>query len=454
MKLVLDYLKEKWYLIIPIICIFFWALLSIIKDNFYIYNAADFDWFYYASKNIFSDPVHVFSPSSPEDYNYAPSIVTIFGVIVAIFSFKASAWILFICLFIAAVFSIVEFNKILILYKVDNKIHRFLYLIVLSNGLRFIQLFDVLQTKIIVAFLLLLFLRREIQIRHSADKPNDFKFRFTQMMILIFAIGLVPHYALFLIIIYLFHGITLKEIFKKEQIKKYLLMIVVFLIQNFMYIVVFILSPKELLYIFGYMSQGSRTFPQNITYSDLELINFKLPPDALSTFFHIVNLYIDLTFLHFNILLVISILSLLITSIVLSAKKNLNIEQKFGYIALFSLFLNVYYHVRDLNLLLPLVALLFIINLKNEKKVLNFIRNNVIWIFGLALISILYFVPPLYFLVKYFPFISSVPFIILFLIMPIIYIFIVLALLLLRNKKKQVNITELNNLADSSNYFV
>ena len=55
---------------------------------------------------------------------------------------------------------------------------------------------------------------------------------------IIFAIGTTPQYA-FLILLYLFYNVNLKEIFSRAQMKKYGLLISAFLIQNFMMIIIY-----------------------------------------------------------------------------------------------------------------------------------------------------------------------------------------------------------------------
>jgi len=430
---VYHFIRKNAYILIPILCILFWAFISVLKDNFYIYNAADFDMLYNASKNIFTNPQNVYTVPGGERYPYTPFLATIFGMIVFFFSFEASAWILFIILYIAAIGTVIEFNKILNLYGINKKSYLFIYLLILSNGILFVRLFDVLQTKIIVSALLLLFLRREIEMRNKEKIQNDLKFKFTQVMILCIAIGLVPHYALFLLIIYFFQDIRFKELLHKEQIQKVFLFILAFVIQNFMGIAIFILSPNFLGDFFTGMSEhGSRIFTNSITHQDILSWDFVPHVDALSLFFHIINFYIDLTFFNTSLLMIISISSMLMLTVFLIYNYNLEIEKKFGYIALTSLFMNIFYNNRDLVILLPLILILFIKNIDQNKTFSQVIKEDFIWIIGLLMISILYFVPPLIFFLEHFKIFLSIPLVILFFMMPTIYLLLLTSLLLLK----------------------
>ena len=73
------FIKYKFYLIIPIICLFFWALLALVKDNFII-NPIDYSAYYYAGKNIFLSPDQVYLIPHPSYYYYLPSFASIFSI--------------------------------------------------------------------------------------------------------------------------------------------------------------------------------------------------------------------------------------------------------------------------------------------------------------------------------------------------------------------------------------
>ena len=198
---ILDELSQRFYLLVPMACIVFWALISLLKDNFNILPAADFPAIYYAARYIFTNPELVYTDAVHPLYPYTPCIATIF-VPLALLPFEIAHWIYLFILLILAEFLIIIFDKILQLKNIVNKKHRFLFLLAISNGLRYVQLFDYLTAKMFTAFFLLLFLKREIKFRELNKDINNLKFKFTQIMILIFAIGLSPQFA-FLIPLYL-----------------------------------------------------------------------------------------------------------------------------------------------------------------------------------------------------------------------------------------------------------
>ena len=174
------------------VCFFLWALLSLIKDNF-ILIASDYPSFYAAGQYIFTDPELVYSSYIAPRFRYLPSFATIFSIM-ALFPYNTSQWIFFFILLIFGEISIKLFNDILKLKNVNHNPTRFLFLLVLSNGLIITRTFDFLQTKLIVIYLFLLFLKREIKFRTTEDENvNIIKFKFIQFMILVFAISMVPY---------------------------------------------------------------------------------------------------------------------------------------------------------------------------------------------------------------------------------------------------------------------
>ena len=180
--------------------------------------------------------------------------------------------------------------------NINSRLNRFLFLIVISNGLRFYEIFGILQTKLIVAYFLILFLRREIEARKNEKNLNDRKFLFTQLLILAFAISLIPQY-FFLVIIYLFNSIKLKnlkelkEIFSKVQIRKYFLTIFAFLLLNFMFIIIILKSPNAINEFIGGGWRGNRYFISNLTHSYVEQNYVQVPVDSITNYVFTRRLY-------------------------------------------------------------------------------------------------------------------------------------------------------------------
>ncbi|TFF96567.1 MAG: hypothetical protein EU547_06285 [Promethearchaeota archaeon] len=427
--------KDKWYIIIPIICFFGWAFISLLKDKFYIYDATDFDMLYYASKNMFTNPGEVYTNFPSDRYYYAPAFATIFGVIVFLSSFEISIWFLFGALLVIGVLIILEFDKILKLYNIDNIFIRFLFLFVIANGHSIMINFDFMQTKLFVIYFLLLFLRREIQHRKSNKNlaKNNNRFLFWQIMIFVFGIGLVPQYAIFLIIVYFLYNISIREIFIRQQLKKYGLFILVFLIQNFMFIIIFIANPKTISYILeGFIGIGNRYFSTDITINEIVNQSKFLPLDLLSLFIYSISFLIGVPIIDTFFLTIISLIIMFILIIILVLNKRLEIEEKFGYIAFFSLLFNTFYHGRDRVILIPLTALLFIIKVYERDDILKFIKKNMVWLIGLGTLLLINLYPRMFFILRVFTFLEIIPLGILLLAVCLIYIIMGFCILKLR----------------------
>ena len=425
---ILKLLKQRLYLIIPLIFLFFWAFLSLLKDNFNLLNTVDFPVFYNAGKNIFTNPDLVYSSSSL--YFYLPSFATIFSLLTLI-DYAVSQWIFFFILLIFSVLSIIEFDKILRLKNVESKFNRFLFLIVLCNGLKIMNTFDYLQPKFIVLYLILLFVRREIEARNS---NTEFRLRFciTQLTILIFALCMVPS-LFFILIIYLFNNIKIKEIFSKDQLKKYFLAIVIFVGLNFMFLVYPSLISD---FISRMLLKGSKSTNIYVLTPQI-IVNDQLgfPINTLQILILILNLDINVS--------ILSIIIMIIIAILLALLKNGSLEKKIGYIILFSLFFNVF-TLRNIYIVLnPLLALLLVINIENIKdfrkisEYFHFIKQNFLFLLGLICISILYFLPPIYYIFRILPITQIIPLQLMLLIETFIYIVLTADLYLLKNKPLQ-----------------
>ncbi|MHA1197343.1 MAG: hypothetical protein ACTSRH_16940 [Promethearchaeota archaeon] len=420
-----DLVKNKIYLIIPIVCLLLWALLSLIKDNFNLLTSVDYNVFYKAGKTIYSNPALLYESNSY--YFYFPSFAELF-VFLTIFDYGFSQWIFFIVILICSIMTLMEFNKILQLYGLKSKFIRFLFLMVLSNGLKIMNTFDYLQPKFIAAFLLLLFIRREIEIRVNI-KENNLKFTIIQYIILIFEVGMTPS-LIFLIPIYLFYNIKLKDIFKKVQVEKYFLFLIIFLITNFMFLVY---PPLIFNYINSISIKGTSKFDIYSLTPDIIVANQQLFPfSTIKTLYLILNLEI-------NISLLSGVIMLIMTFIIMAIKK-ITLEKKFGLLILSSLFFNVNFLHNIVILVVPilLILLIHVIDLIQDIKSLSnfylFIKSNFVFLVGLLSLSFLNFFPPIYFLYREFPITRLIPLPILMLIETFDFILFFVIVYLLRKK--------------------
>ena len=427
-------IKDKSYLLIPMSCIFFWAMISLIKDDFNILGASDFKAIYYAAQYLFVKPELVYSDAIMPHYPYTPCIATLLYPL-GLLSFETAHWVYFVITLILSGFLIVNFDQILKIKKVEKKLYRILFLLAISNGLRYVQLFDYLTSKMWTAFFLILFIRREIEYRELNKNRDNIKFKFTQWMILIFAIGISPQF-FFLIFLYLFYNVNFKEIFTKKQIQTYILIIIVFLIQNFMFVVIFLVAPEGIIFFFGGSWRGrKRVYWPNLTYEHLVENRIRLSSDTLSHIFHVLSLYFDLSALNFDLLLP-SLILMSFTTLLLHLKKNLKLEEKFGLFALFALFFYTMVPPRYYIVLLPLIAILLIDKVEDCGSLIEFVQANFLLLLSLACIIILYFIPEIHYLLRVIPLLYNVPIVLLLLRQTFVYIILAITIFLINRKYK------------------
>lgn len=131
---------------------------------------------------------------------------------------------------------------------------------------------------------------------------------------------------------------------------------------------------------------------------------------------------------------------LLFITFVLIIKKGLNIQERFGFLSLIFLFFSPFSPLYGPVVFLPFCLLLIVRNLNLDDIFLQFLKNNKIQLIGMLLISILYFRMSVRTIFTYFLFLETNPFIILvylrYLFVLCIYSLLIL-LLYLKNKKSQ-----------------
>ncbi|MHA1196547.1 MAG: hypothetical protein ACTSSM_10675 [Promethearchaeota archaeon] len=398
----------KIYTIFPVCCLILYLFLTLFNG----YNAYDFPAFYYAGKYIFINPEIIYTDIINPGYFYFPS----FAILISPLSLLPLSIAKFIFLFISfffAILSIYTFNQILILKKVKNIYIRFLFLLILSNGYIIIRTFEMGQPKFIMSFLILYFIKREIKIRDSIEERPSLKFLFIQYSILIFIIGTIPSF-IFILIIYIFNNINYKDIFSKEQLKKYGLVFIVFLYQNF----IFLINPKLIINFLNWGSQigllSESSLPMMIVFS------------------------FSIEFISDMALKIFSIIAMTIISSLLIFNKKLELEEKIGIFAFSSLLLNVFTRNNLFVFIAPLIAILFIIDVNVQENFFKFIKENLFFLFVLTALTLLYFIPDNEFIYKHVPILKEIiPLVVLNLKYGVIYIFLAIILLwFYRNKKK------------------
>lgn len=386
-KKILSWIYNKFrsslYLLIPLICIAGWALYYLIRISF-VFNQKDFLVFYQAGKIIFKDPTNLYTEI--ERFYYLPNSAIFFAISISLFEFQIASYIFYITNYILSVVILIIFNKILKLMKLEKKIHRFLFLMIISNGWQIYNQFYHNQSKLFVLLCLVVVLNREIRrVEHSENRT--FKVNLINLNILIFALGMTPYF-IFIIFLYIFQDIKLDELFKRSNIKIYISSLLMFFIQNFLFII----------------------FP-NLIFDFLEGFTFALDLSNNSLNILYLREFIQLENLIRYLIVIISIFLLGVFTIFLIKSKS-RLEKKFGYFFLFFLLVDTF-KAGLLIISIPFIVLIFVPFLdKSTEDFTKFLSKNFIVLIGLFSIVILCFIPPRFTIFKYFPELIEFPFII------------------------------------------
>ena len=150
--------KENLYLIIPALCVAFWAFYYFMKvggiPSYTRY--ADFGFFYESGTQVLTDPINLYKI---DKFYYLPSAATFFAFTLAIFPLSISYYAFYYMNIVLGILIVREFNKILILLDIEDKFTRFLFLILISNGWFLHRIFTFNQTKLLVSLLLVLIIK-------------------------------------------------------------------------------------------------------------------------------------------------------------------------------------------------------------------------------------------------------------------------------------------------------
>ncbi|MHA1694851.1 MAG: hypothetical protein ACTSVV_15085 [Promethearchaeota archaeon] len=389
--------KFKIYLIIPAGCICFWAFLALYIHDFYI-DPIDFSAYYGAGKYIFSNPELVYGVAHPSYFYYLPGIIMFFSIF-SFWSMQVSAWIYYFILIIIAILSIYEFDIILKLKGINNKYIRLMCLLVISNGHRYFLEFDLLNVKIILMFLIIVFIKREVRYRLRENTDMNLKHLLLQTFILGIFISMTPPF-IFLSIIFLLNNTNLKRIFSRQQLLKYGLFLIVILTLNF---IIFI-YPSLVVDFFnsGFGQANIITDPNfNFTGNYIDIRHHLLPTSTLSVICSFLKL-------ESTIAIILSIGLMSIFTLFISFKQNCSLENKFALFFLFSFIFNVYIKTSYFLFMIPPVVLIFMDQLElgnlinpNKGLVLCF-KENVFFLLNIFCLFLLNFIPPITFMYKYF----------------------------------------------------
>lgn len=404
----------------------FWAFYYFIKvGGIPPYTRyADFGFFYESGTRVLTDPINLYKM---EKFYYLPSAATFFAFTLAIFPLSISYYAFYFTNIVLGILIVREFNKILILLDIEDKFTRFLFLILISNGWFLHRIFTFNQTKLIVSFLLVLIIKREIQYR-IGEREKDLKYYFINYFTLIFLIGLAPILIL-VFIIFLFNDINIRDFFKKKSIKIHLLIIVIFLFQN----ILFIIFPSL---IFDYFAKDGLNWAYVL-------------PGYCNCFFFEIGYYLSEPF--FTLYFISSTIIIAVITIILAFHPNLRLETKIGFFSLSYLILGMFsgFMLCYMNMMFSLFLLIPNIN-KKEKK-MEFIKENKLISVSLLIYAAIIFISPLETIQTYLLITNEYPFNIIatyrYVFLIGFYIISVILILLIKNKDKKILIFGLLSIA-------
>ena len=213
-EIIKDIIISNLYIIIPAICILLWALHALYDTEFKSHSI-DFKDFYNAGQQVFIDPLRIYDSG----FVYMPNMAFFFAISIALYPFSIAYKIFLIFNYVCALLVLKEYDKVLVMMDVKQKIQRFTFLMIISNGIYVYDQFFANQTKYLLFLLLIFILRREIQY-NMQEKIKDLKFYLINYGLFILVIGMAPYF-IFIFLIYIFQDIRIKELFDKVNIKKY-----------------------------------------------------------------------------------------------------------------------------------------------------------------------------------------------------------------------------------------
>lgn len=357
--------KEYLYLIIPLLFFSFWAFHCInylntekLKEMGGFWDP-DFRVFYNAGQQILKNPADLYKVSR---FLYMPSFAIFFAFTFSLLPYNISFYTFYFINYLSGVFAILEFNRILILMDLRKRSHRFIFLIIISNGYLLWIIFYFNHFKFIVFLILLFIIRREIQYRKE-DKEKNNQYYILTYGLFVFLLGMSPYF-IFLLFIFLFQDIKLKVLVKKESLKLYLIIILWFVIQN----ITFLLYPSQ---IFEFFKGFNRPEEEVRGSYPLYLKDFLDVKDY------------EMRFISYVFTGILGIITL-----ILILNRTQNIEYKFGFFLLAFLFFGVISHPPLIAYIsCSFVLFLFVPFLKQDVKAYDFMKKNSVPLIGM--ISIL-----------------------------------------------------------------
>lgn len=346
--------KENIYLLIPIITTLLWALACVWFFREQIISSGYYRSDLLAFRSIGYYMVYDPSKNYPGQW-YMPITGYFFFIAFTIWPIPVAHWICFMLNYVSAVLILIEFNKILKIMGIKEKFHRFLFLIIPANGWIIFWQFQTNSYKYITGFIILLILRREIK-WNLEERSKNLMFYLINYGLFLFILSWAP-YLIFFLILYVFYNIRLRDLFKRRNVKKYFILIGMFVIQNML----FFIYPY---YFYIFLTKGL-TFSTKHFYMFLVYSRVELPTETMQLISNI-----------FSIIL-------LIISLFIAFIPKVSIQRKFTYFSFFYILFGTFRVYYSMVFLIPLMMLALIPFFIQENFSLDFIKKNLFLIIGL-----------------------------------------------------------------------
>lgn len=150
-------IKDKYYIVFPIISLLFWSIYALIVRDFYQVFIFDFNCLSSFVKTIQKDPRNLYYTNG---YYYSPFYAILFSLTLSNFDIRTALILGFIINIVLSIILIFEFDKLLRLLNID-RIYRLIFLLILMNGWKLYSQFYMVQSKILSCLCLVLIIKRE-----------------------------------------------------------------------------------------------------------------------------------------------------------------------------------------------------------------------------------------------------------------------------------------------------
>ena len=228
--------KIKFYLLIPCVIIVLWFIYALFHPNVRFYNnpdqISDLTWMYYSGKQILTNPFNLYNSNSIlVNTYYMPAFSLFAAFFLSPFPLIFAHYLMAGLNIILGIFFVLELNKIYKILGLQESWKRFILLIIsVCSWMVYAQFYGP-QSKMMVAFIFTISIRKQLQSNILSSRKG-----YLYYFLMIFALSITPYF-IFLFLILLFDDIKIKDIMKKANIKKIIILGIFFSIQNFFYFI-------------------------------------------------------------------------------------------------------------------------------------------------------------------------------------------------------------------------